>query len=278
MQTNDSPQLLRDDVSAPTPATYQPQGDSPVMPRSQVRTLTDNGIVNDEQVATPLFEEGGSEAPAEQQTDATTSALQALLDQHDASSSDTSEGESAGTPEAADPNAQTSDPNAIDYESPKVKALAEQFQNELGIDLKSAIENYQRMTQIVEQQAQQQAQQEYRTAAQSLMEGWGVNDAEFNRRVSAVLDYANTLPPDLAKQFDSVQGIQLLWTQIEKRSANAPTARSSGDAQRSTNPTGAKTFRKSELMTMMATNPQAYNAMQAEIMRAYETGNVIDDV
>ncbi|ABI33182.1 head scaffolding protein [Phormidium phage Pf-WMP4] len=253
----------------PTGLPERPADDTPIMPRSQVNVLTDDGVRVEEQVATPMGEEA---AAAETPDDPETAALQALLDEHE-SSSDTSETDTAD----GAPSDETTE--GIDFDSPKVQALAKDFKEALGIDLKQAIDTYTQMTQMVQQQTQQQAEQEFKQAATTLKTEWGVNDAELNRRVSAVLDYANKLPENLRQQFDSVKGVQLLWAQIERKSGGAPPqASSSGDAQRSTNPTGVKTFRKSELMKLMMEKPSTYTKMQAEIARAYEAGTVIDDL
>lgn len=250
----------------PTSLPERPADDTPIMPRSQVNVLTDDGVRTEETVATPMGEE--TTAP----DDPETAALQALLDEHE-SSSDTSETDTA--------DGETSDETkeGIDFESPKVQALAKEFKEALGIDLKEAIDNYTQMTQMVQQQTQQRAEQEFQQAATTLKTEWGVNDAELNRRVSAVLDYANKLPEGLRQQFDSVKGVQLLWAQLERKSGGAPPqASSSGDAQRSTNPSGVQTFRKSELMKLMMEKPGTYTKMQAEIERAYAAGKVIDDL
>ncbi|UVD33196.1 hypothetical protein [Plectonema phage Pbo-yong3] len=255
----------------PDAPVQRPADDSPIMPRSQVRMLTDEGVTDSTQVATPLFQEESSEqaAPA---VDEETAALQALLDEHE-SSSDTSD---TGT---ADDVPVDETKEGVDFDSPKAQALAKEFKDLMGIDLKEAIDNYTRMTEMVQQQTQRQQEQEYQQTVNTLKSEWGVNDAELNRRVEQVLDYAGKLPENLRAQFDSLKGIQLLWAQIERKAGSPPpAARSGGDAQRSTNPTGVTTYRKSELMKMMMEQPALYNSRQAEIARAYEMGAVIDDL
>lgn len=246
----------------------RPSNDVPIQPRSMNRILTDDGVVNRDQTATPFDQQETPATEAEAPpVDPTEAALQALLDEHEATSSSD---EAAATAETQ--TSETSDePN---FDAPEMKAFADQFKQYTGIDLKKAFDTYNQMAQQLETIRQQQQEVEFQQAVTNLKSEWGVNDAEFNSRIQAVLEYSNKLPEDLRQQFDSPNGIKMLWKQISKGGGVQPTTKTvpvqSGG--------GEKTYRKSELHQIMATNPGLYNKMQAEIQAAFESGRVIDDL
>ncbi len=249
------------------------QSDSMPVPRTQVKMLTDDGIQKRDVTVSPMEETTETpETPvSKEQTDTEQDqTLQAMLDAHDAAQTETSQND--GTADNAPERSDT--PN---FDAPEMAKLAEDFKAAMGIDLKQAYETFvQAQTQLTQFQEQQQ-QAELQRTVDSLKSDWGVNDAEFNTRVAAVLDYANKLDPKLRQAVDNPEGIKMLWSQVEKRQAKSGSAPTSKATPVSGNNSGP-TFRKSELYAMMRDNPALYNSRQAEIQRAFETGRVIDDI
>lgn len=165
-----------------------------------------------------------------------------------------------------------------DFSAPEFAELSEQFEASTGIKLAEAAETFAAMQQQLAelQQAQQQDQSE--SAAKTLMSTWGVQDAEFNRRVDAVLRYVEKMSPERQALYDNVDGIDLIWKRISgnktpKAAKPAQTASASAATTKST-----KSFKKSDLRDMMLRNPRQYQAMEGEIDRAYALGNIVDDL
>jgi hypothetical protein len=165
-----------------------------------------------------------------------------------------------------------------DFSAPEFAELSEQFEASTGIKLAEAAETFAAMQQQLAelQQAQQQDQSE--SAAKTLMSTWGVQDAEFNRRVDAVLKYVEKMSPERQALYDNVDGIDLIWRRISgdktpKASKPAQTASASAATTKS-----GKSFKKSELRDMMLRSPRQYQAMESAIDRAYALGNIIDDL
>lgn len=241
--------------------------DRGILPRSQNRILTDNGMVDRETFAepvTPQTEEPtppATEPPKEGEEQSLEDKLNALLDGHEAEKPKETE---TTTDEVKPP----------DFEAPEFQAFNDQFKQYMGVDLKTAYEQYAEMTKALSQFQQQTELNTAQQAAQSLQKDWGVNDAEFNRRTEAVMKYADTLPPDLKSQFDSVEGIKLLWARLDKQ--KAPSAKGGATGTRSAS--APQQFKKSELFAMMQNDPAKYTSLQGAIKNAYETGNVIDDL
>lgn len=247
----------------------RPADDIMPTPRSQVKLLTDEGIKQPDTVVEPMSEESTVKEPQAEVSEQEQT-LQQLLDAHDAAQTETSQndGTADNAPEASD---------TPDFNAPEMAKLAEDFKAAMGIDLKQAYETFVQAQEQIIQFQQQRQETELQSTVNSLKSDWGVNDAEFNTRVAAVLDYANKLDPKLRQAVDNPEGIKMLWNQIEKRQASA----GSTPGGKSTPTSGASnvpTFRKSELFEMMRNNPALYNSRQAEIQRAFEAGRVIDDL
>lgn len=246
--------------------------EAPIVPRSTTRTLTDEGI-------SPPPTEGleplnPPQQPQSGATEATETAeeetLQSLLDAHDST-------------EAASVEDTPTTPTTPDFDAPEMEGFADQFKQYMGIDLKEAYESFTSMrdqyASIVEQYnavKEQSAQQEYQRTVDNLKAEWGVNDAEFNRRAQAVLDYVAKLPEGLRQQVDNPEGIKLVWGQIAKREGT-PTKNTAVAPQGQSN-AAPQSFKKSELMVMMTKNPALYESMQPQIIAAYEANRVIDDL
>jgi hypothetical protein len=253
--------------------------EAPIVPRSTTRALTDEGItpptteglepLNPPSPPSPSEQSVGvGEVGGEQQSvTAEEETLQSLLDAHDSTVEDT-------TP---------TNPTNPDFDTPEMKGFADQFKQYMGIDLKEAYESFTSMrdqyASIVEQYnsvKEQSAQQEYQRTMDAIKTDWGVNDAEFNRRAQAVLNYVAKLPEGLRQQVDNPEGIKLVWGQIAKREGT-PTKNNVVVPQGQSN-VSPQSFKKSELLVMMTKNPALYESMQAQIIAAYEAGRVIDDL
>lgn len=249
--------------------------EAPIVPRSTTRTLTDDGIA-------PPSTEGleplnPPQQPQSEATEATETVgtaeeetLQSLLDAHDST-------------EVANVEDAPTTPTTPDFDAPEMKGFADQFKQYMGIDLKEAYESFTSMrdqyASIVEQYnsvKEQSAQQEYQRTVDSLKADWGVNDAEFNRRAQAVLDYVAKLPEGLRQQVDNPEGIKLVWGQIAKREGTP--AKNTAVVPQGQSSVAPQSFKKSELLVMMTKNPALYESMQSQIIAAYEANRVIDDL
>lgn len=148
------------------------------------------------------------------------------------------------------------------------EAFAEQFKQYVGVDLKEAIANYERMVQI-------QESQQHQVLLSNISSQWGVQGEELDRRIEKVLQVVDKLKPEERAKYDSIEGIMTLWERINKGSARAPASR--GENSASTSSTGGRIFRASEIEQMMFNDPAAYNAIQGELAKALAEGRYIDD-
>jgi hypothetical protein len=159
------------------------------------------------------------------------------------------------------------------WDDPAKADFFKEFENVLGIPLREAYENY---TQAVSsfQELQQRAQeQQMASDLRTLQDAWGVNQTELDTRVEAVLAEIEKMPPHLKAQVDSVEGIQLVWSRLDKGKSVA-SRQASYAAPKQAEPK----YRKSQLREMMQRDPGMYHSLQAEIQRAYAAGQVLDDV
>jgi hypothetical protein len=167
-----------------------------------------------------------------------------------------------------------------DFSAPEFAELSDQFETATGIKLAEAAETFAAMQQQLAELQQAQQQNESESAAKTLMTTWGVQDAEFNRRVELVLAYVGKMSPERQAMYDSVDGIDLVWKRISKgkdKAAPGIKPAKSASASAETSKSG-KTFKKSELRELMLKSPKQYQAMEQQIDRAYQLGNIIDDL
>lgn len=238
----------------------RPTDDVPIKPRSMTRMLTDEGVVDAHVDAEPV-----GESPVVEASDEAVDPLDALLNEADAA-------------EAAKVEAPSSDePTAPNFDAPEMQAFNDQFKQLMGIDLKQAFEQYTSLSERFEQQQATIVEQTAQASVRSLQEKWGVNEAEFNTRVEKVLAYTAKLPEATRTQFDSVDGIDRIWSRLSTE-RSAPPPNSGGRPSGGSAGADGKTFRKSELQKMMVENPKLYSSMQAAIRNAYENGGIIDDI
>lgn len=148
------------------------------------------------------------------------------------------------------------------------EAFAQQFKEYVGVDLKEAVANYERMVQA-------QEEQQHQVLLSNISSQWGVQGEELDRRIEKVLQVVDKLKPEERAKYDSIEGIMTLWDRINKGSAKAPASR--GENSASTSKAGGKTFKASEVEQMMFNDPKAYNAIQGELAQALAEGRYIDD-
>lgn len=172
---------------------------------------------------------------------------------------------------ATEPQAEAS----IDWNSDKVKQLGEMFKDVLGVDLKSAHEMVMDLQKQQAVLAEQQAERAFQEQVRSLQDEWGVNEAELNRRLNAVVEYAQKLPEGIRQQVDNPEGFKLLWSRLEGKQA-APKTSSRSSASTATS-SKKYVFKKSEINSMMMQRPEEYSARQGEIAQAFALGQVLDD-
>jgi hypothetical protein len=149
------------------------------------------------------------------------------------------------------------------------EAFAQQFKEYVGVDLKEAVSNYERMVQA------QEAQQ-HQVLLSNISSQWGVQGEELDRRIEKVLQVVDKLKPEERAKYDSIEGIMTLWDRINRGSAKAPASRGENSAS-PTSSTGGKTFKASEIEQMMFNDPAAYNAIQGDLAKALAEGRYIDD-
>lgn len=225
----------------------RPPEDVPIKPRSTTKLLTDDGIQEVHVDAEPLTE--------------TVDPLDAIMDA----------AEKAEVEEAPS----SDEPTAPNFDTPEAQAFNDQFKQLVGVDLKTAYEQYTSMATAMQEQQAAMQQQQANVAVNALQEKWGVNEAEFNTRVEKVLAYTAKLSESDRAMFDSVDGIDRIWSRIGGKQSAPPI---SGGRQGGADSVQPKTFRKSELQDMMLNNPKLYSSMQAAIRNAYESGSVVDDI
>lgn len=143
----------------------------------------------------------------------------------------------------------------------------EDFKKYAGVDFKEAMESFQ----FVRQQVHQQQVNEQK---QALANEWGVDATELDSRLTQVRERWQNLKPELQKQYDTNDGIKLIWTYIEKEQAK--TQKVVPGLQRSSTklPAGsqAKYDFSQRQIDKMSNEEYAKNANR--IMNAYANGRV----
>lgn len=163
------------------------------------------------------------------------------------------------------------------YESEQFQALEKFVKDKLGIpSLKDAVEAINALQEKVASFEQAQAAQTVQTVQNTLQAEWGVTEAEYNRRITLVSEYHSNLlkqNPALAKQLDNAEGIQLIWSRLDK------TKKSPGVTAKGVGSVGSKgrTFKKSEITNWMLNDPATYQANAAAIAEARKAGRITND-
>ncbi len=95
---------------------------------------------------------------------------------------------------------------------PDFARFNEDFKKYAGVDFKEAMESFK----FVQQKYHEQAVNEQK---RQLATEWGVEGDEFESRLTQVRDRWSRLKPELQKQYDTNEGIKLIWTHIENEQA-----------------------------------------------------------
>jgi hypothetical protein len=169
-------------------------------------------------------------------------------------------------------------PETIDFSNPKFAELDKGFKEALGIDLKSAFEQFTQAQAIIEQQRVAIEQQAGQQLLSQLSKDWGVTDAELDKRVGTLLEIAQKLPEAERAKYDSIDGLKKLWARVEKAKGGG-----TGTGKKSNGVTGTAgspkaSYKASEIRDMMLKDPALYNRSQALIQAALAEGRVIQDL
>lgn len=158
-----------------------------------------------------------------------------------------------------------------DFTKPEFAKLSTDFKEALGVDLKDAYENF---TKIAEQNQQLVARIQEIEAQRTLSDlqtVWDVTPKELDRRVAKVLDVMNKMSPAQLEKYNSLEGVQQVWTSIESKLPVSKVAPSSG-GQKPTTP--VKRYKMSEIREMMMNNPTLYSQQQSALEAAFRDGLV----
>jgi hypothetical protein len=167
-------------------------------------------------------------------------------------------------------------PETIDFSNPKFAELDKGFKEALGIDLKSAFEQFTQAQAIIEQQRVAIEQQAGQQLLSQLSKDWGVTDAELDKRVGTLLEIAQKLPEAERAKYDSIDGLKKLWARVEKAKGGSTGKKSNGVTGTAGSPKAS--YKASEIRDMMLKDPALYNRSQALIQAALTEGRVIQDL
>ena len=167
------------------------------------------------------------------------------------------------------------EPITADPESPQFKDLAKQFQEIMGVDLSTALEQYNQLAAQMSEMQSKVQEREAQDSLKNLQDAWDVTPTELDRRVAKVMQVVNKMTPAQKERYDSLDGIQKLWAKIE--TASAKSAPASGGEKKGKGSTKEPSYKTSELRKMMRENPGLYDKSQALIQAAFAAGRVTDD-
>jgi hypothetical protein len=163
----------------------------------------------------------------------------------------------------------------IDFTNPKYAELDKGFKDILGIDLKSAYDQFVQAQQIITQQQQAIEQQAAQQTLSQLSNEWGVTGLELDKRLDTILKLVDKMPAAKRAEYDSIDGIKSLWTRIENSKGGKVTTKSNGVTGGQASP---KRYTQKGIRDMMMRNPTQYNQMQMELQAAFEQGRVDMDM
>ena len=160
-------------------------------------------------------------------------------------------------------------PAELDKESPAFVQLAKDFKEAMGIDLKDAMETFTETKRQLDEMRQELQAQRSQNTLNDLQDAWDVTPQEMDRRVELVLKTLKKMTPKQIEKYDSLQGIQDMWTKIDgSKSKQAP----SSGGQKAATP--VKRFKQSEIRDMMMNNPTLYDQNTAALNEAFRLGLV----
>lgn len=161
------------------------------------------------------------------------------------------------------------------YESEQFQALEKFAKEKFGVSsLKEAVESIVSLQAKVAEFEQAQSAQTVEKTANQLKSEWNVNEAEYARRINLISDYHSKLresQPGLAKQLDNVEGMQIIWNRLQKKSPGVSSKGSKSPAS------SGPTFKKSDITKWMMHEPATYQANAAAIAEARKAGRITND-
>ncbi len=150
---------------------------------------------------------------------------------------------------------------------PDFARFNEDFKKYAGVDFKEAMESFK----FVQQKYHEQAVNEQK---RQLATEWGVEGDEFESRLTQVRDRWSRLKPELQKQYDTNEGIKLIWTHIENEQAK--NQKQVPGLQRSNTKIPAGTQAKYDFTQRQIDkmSNEEYQKNSGRIMTAYANGRV----
>lgn len=115
--------------------------------------------------------------------------------------------------------------------------------------------------------------------AKVLMNDWGVDQEEYSKRMSLIVEEFKQLTPAEQAALDSTNGAKILWNNIELKQYKSGMQTQPPNVPKVVNTirrgTQAYDFTQSQIMGMSSAE---YNKMSAAITKAYASGRVLMDV
>lgn len=163
-------------------------------------------------------------------------------------------------------------PAEFDKESPAFVKLAADFKEAMGLDLGEAMSTFTETKRQLDDMRQELDNYRSQQTLNSLQDAWDVTPKEMDRRVDLVLKTFKKMTPKQVAKYDSLEGIQKMWTEID--GAKSKSAPSSG-GQKTATPT--KRYKQSEIRKMMMENPGLYDKQADALNEAFRLGLVDSD-
>ena len=142
----------------------------------------------------------------------------------------------------------------------------------MGLDLGDAMATFTETKRQLDDMRQELDNYRSQQTLNSLQDAWDVTPTEMDRRVDLVLKTFKKMTPKQVAKYDSLEGIQKMWTEID--SAKSKSAPSSG-GQKTATPT--KRYKQSEIRKMMMENPSLYDQQADALNEAFRNGMVDSD-
>jgi hypothetical protein len=161
-----------------------------------------------------------------------------------------------------------------DFEKPEFAELSNQFEELMGVDLKTAYEHFTKSAEHIQTLTAKLQEMESQRTLQELQDTWDVTPKELDRRVNAVLKVFDKMKPAQVEKYNNLEGVQKIWESIESKKGGTQVAPSSG-GQKPVTP--VKRYKQSEIRDMMLNNPTLYDQNQAALSEAFRLGLVDSD-
>lgn len=150
---------------------------------------------------------------------------------------------------------------------PDFAKFNEDFKKYAGVDFKEAVESFKYVQQI-------QQQQRVNEQKQVLANEWGVDGGELESRLGQVRERWLRLKPELQQQYDTNDGIKLIWTYIEKEQAKNQKVVPGLQRNSTKIPAGSQPKYDYSQRQIDKMNNEEYAKNANRIMQAYANGRV----